>query len=228
MTGNSVRSFTPFVRGLVAAAALATVFTSIAGDIQSGIQAAAVMGVLAALSASFVTLGHVASVVYSVIGAVAFVPTVLSFVRADDCTSLPAPGFRIAACVLFVAIAAMSGFASVVSLQLRLDAALGLGILGGFDILVGIATFLATGTSVADWTVTSAMVAAAAPIGWLAVRNIDGVLSLAAIALVGQTLLSAAAGNSCRAPNFSGTALLAGFCVVYFVIRALTGFITRR
>lgn len=221
-------TFNPLVRGLVAAAALAVVFRSINSDTSSGLQAAAVMGVLAALSAAFTTFGHVAGLVYSVIGVVAFVPTALAFVRADDCSGLPAPGFRIAACVLFVAIAAMFGFAAVVTLQLRLNPALGLGVLGGLDLLVGLATFLATGTSAADWIVTAVMVLAAGLVGWLAVRYTDGVLSLAAVALVGQTLLEAAVGSSCRPASFGGAALLAGYVVTYFVVHALTGFIGRR
>lgn len=209
-----------FVKGLLAAVALGVMIATTAGQDLTGVLPLAFgMGVVAAVFelAAWVRASWIADLFYSGLGAVGFIVSAASFVRADDCSNLPAPAFRIAAFALLVVISGLAVFMALVRFGRGLSAALGLGLFGALETLVSLSTFLGEGSS--SGLVLAVLMPAAAVLGWFAVTGSDAVAGVGTVAVAYLSVVATQSAGSCSTVNLNGVVLIVGYCIAYFVTR---------
>ena len=208
----------PFVKGLLATVGLGVVIATTSDqDLGAVVPLAFGMGLVAAVLelSTFLRDNWVADLFYSGIGGLGFVMSAVAFLRADGCSSLPAPGFRIAALALLVAVSGLAVFLGMVRFGRGLSAALGLGLFGALEILVAVSTFL--GYAQSSGLVVAVLIPIAGVLGWFAVSHTDVAVGIGTVAVGYLTVFATQFEESCSTVNLNGVVLIVGYCIAYFV-----------
>ena len=218
----------PFVEGLVAAAAFGAL-TSGSGSTSSGVVMVAVgMGIAAAVfAAGGDWLRPVASVLYSGLGIIAFVPGALTFARGGACgQGVPGP-LRWSVLALLIAVAAITFAAGIFTLRRPPRPAIGLALFGALQILVTAATFITGSATSPEMIALAMMVPGAFALGWFAVTATDAVLAVAGAAIAMQSIYAASTDTMCGTGNATGIVVILLYGATYFAARAVTSRFTR-
>ena len=219
----------PFVKGLLATVGLGVaIATTSDQDLGAVVPLAFGMGFVAAVLglSTFLRDNWVADLFYSGLGVLGFAMSAAAFLRADGCSNLPAPGFRIAAFALLVAVSGLAVVLGMVRFGRGLSAALGLGLFGALEILVAVSTFL--GDKQSSGLVLAVLIPLAGVLGWFAVSHTDVAVGIGTVAVGYLTVLATQVEDSCSTVNLNGVVLIVGYCIAYFVTSRVGRFFSGR
>lgn len=214
---NDFMAVGPFVKGLLTTLAFGVAISTSGQDLGGVLPLAFGMGFVAAVFelSNWLRDNWVADLFYSGFGVIGFMVSAAAFVRADDCGQLPAPGFRVAAFALLVAIGALAVFLGMVRFGRGLSLALGLGLFGALETLVALSTLL--GEAPSSWMLLIVLMPAAMALGWFAVLHTDAAVGVGTVAACYLTVIASQQAGSCSAVNLNGVVLVVGYCIAYFV-----------